>query len=558
MSQNPSLIATHRISFPNPTLVCAVLLVLLMGRSTLAAEYTVRADGAGSFPTIQACANAALPGDTCLVQAGTYPEHVKTAAGGTGDDNRVTFKAQGVVTMRGFEVRHPFVSIDGFDMTGYAIQWDGLITVYSGGSGCAITNNTLHDGSPDVMGIYFYISSGKAANNCVVRGNRLSNLRYMFITTGGSNHLFENNTLEYQNNMDFVRLFGSGHIFRRNVFRYAGDTAVSGNHPDFSQTFGQNDTPSENHLFEQNWIGDLKSQFGQYNSGGITAPIEPYNNYKNVTFRQNIIFNLAWNGNFSFPGVRFERNTFYRFAYELSGLMLSGSVARGEASNTTVAGNVFLAGGTIADSGYYWLDGALFSREVIGVFITNDPLQSSSATSGIYTELQTRGYIDSNGKILAAARSLTDVSQFVLSTAFASYRQAIYDRLTQTVRMDASIRSTFSADYNYVAGAASAGFPAKRSSGCIPSATFTEWNFCEPHGVNGGDPLLRSLTNLLGPDGIPFTLDDGLKPLPTSRLCGAGPGGSDIGAYSCDPSKVFGYETPAAQPPSNLRLISGN
>jgi hypothetical protein len=124
--------------------------------------------------------------------------------------------------------------------------------------------------------------------------------------------------------------------------------------------------------------------------------------------------------------------------------------------------------------------------------------------------------------------------------------------------MDASIRSTFSADYNYVAGAPSAGFPAKRSAGCIPSATFTEWNFCEPHGVNGGDPQLRSLSNLLGPDGIPFTLDDGLKPLSTSRLCGAGPGGSDIGAYSCDPSQVFGHETPTAQPPSNLRLISGN
>jgi len=460
--------------------------------------------------------------------------------------------------MRGFEVRHPFVTIDGFDMTGYAIQWDGLITVYSGGNNCAITNNTLRDGSPDVMGIYFYISSGKAASNCVVRGNRLSNLRYMFITTGGSNHLFENNTLEYQNNMDFVRLFGSGHIFRRNVFRYAGDTGVSGNHPDFSQTFGQNDTPSENHLFEQNWIGDLTSQFGQYNSGAVTAPIEPYSNYKNVTFRQNIIVNLAWNGNFSFPGVRFERNTFYRFAYELSGLMLSGSVTRGEASNTTITGNVFLAGGSIADSGYYWLDGALFSREVIGVFITNDALQSSSVTSGIYTDLQNHGYIDSNGKVLAPARSLTDISKFVLSTTFDQYKQAVYDRLIQTVRMDAETRSTFAADYNYVAGAASSGFPAKRSSACVPSATFTDWNFCEPHGINGGDPQLRNLSNLLGPDGIPFTLDDGLKPLPTSRLCGAGPGGSDIGAYSCAPNQVFDGATAVAQPPSNLRIISGN
>jgi hypothetical protein len=100
-------------------------------------------------------------------------------------------------------------------------------------------------------------------------------------------------------------------------------------------------------------------------------------------------------------------------------------------------------------------------------------------------------------------------------------------------------RTTFVGDYNYVAGSPAAGYPKKRTADCVPGVTLTSQNFCEPHGINGGDPMLRDVANLLGPDGLPFTLDDGLKPLPGSPLCGAGQDGTDIGAYSCDPNKVF-------------------
>jgi hypothetical protein len=531
------------------------LVLVFIAQRAWANDYAVKRDGSGNFTTIQACANAAMAGDTCVVYPGTYDEHVRTVAGGTSDTSRICFKAQGAATMRGFEIRHPYVTIEGFDLTGYATYWDGLITIYNGGNYCNILNNTLRDGSANVMGIYLYTSSGQAASNCIVRGNRLTNLRYMFITTGGRNHLFESNTLEYQNNTDFVRLFGSNHVFRRNVFRYAGATGAPGEHPDFSQTFGQTDTPSENHLFEENWIGDLDSQFGQFNSGGILTGHELYTNFKNVTFRRNIIVNLSMNGNFAFPGVTFEHNTFYRFAYTLSGLAFSGSLTRGDASRSLLKNNVFIESGstpTIVNSnGFYSLEGGLFSREVIGTFITNDPLQTNPITSAIYSDLQAHGYIGSNGTILAGARALTNITQFVLDVKYATYKQTTYERLLQTVQLDSSIRNTFAADYNYVGGSASAAFPAKRSSGCSYQSTYTEWNFCETHGVNGGDPGLRSLANLLGPDGVPFTLDDGLKPLPTSRLCRAGEGGTDIGAYSCDPQKVF----PGLGAPTNLRII---
>jgi hypothetical protein len=51
---------------------------------------------------------------------------------------------------------------------------------------------------------------------------------------------------------------------------------------------------------------------------------------------------------------------------------------------------------------------------------------------------------------------------------------------------------------------------------------------------------------LFGPDGEPFTLDDGLKPRIGSILCAADSNGKAIGAYSCDPYKVF--ETSIGKP----------
>lgn len=556
----------HAITKPVHATITALSILLIGASPAHAVDYAVRQDGSGHFTTIQACANTAKPGDACLVYPGTYDEHVKTLVGGT-SDNRITFKALGTVTMQGFDIRHAYVTIDGFDITRYLQGYYGHITVFNGGHNCEIVNNTIRDGAANVYGIIFYPSSGLAANGCSVRDNRLSNLLFHFLSTAGDNHVFERNTLEYQNNMDYIRLAGANQTFRRNIFWRGSQQTGSGNHPDFVQVFGGINTKSENHLFEENWIQDLPSQFGQMNSGdGIVYKGVLYDNIKNVTFRRNVISNLSANANIGAPGVRFENNTFYRLAFDLSGIILSGSLTRGDASRATLVNNVFLAGGARASvlndfSGYYSLEGAVFSREVLAVFVTKETNTSGSVVIGtiataIYDSVVKNGYIDSNGAPQAKLAALTDASQLILASEYAAYRDLLYDYLMRSVALDRSIRTTFAADYNFVAGSASAGFPAKRSSGCISGETFTKWNFCEPHGINGGDPKLADIALPLGPDGIPFTLDDGLKPLAGSPLCGRGDGGQDIGAYSCDPGAVFPVtNTNTVSPPSSLRIV---
>lgn len=74
------------------------------------------------------------------------------------------------------------------------------------------------------------------------------------------------------------------------------------------------------------------------------------------------------------------------------------------------------------------------------------------------------------------------------------------------------------AEGNFVAGgspnfAAKTGWPESNSS------------------LNGGDPLFFNVDDPLGPDGLAFTDDDGLRLLPSSKLVSAGVGGFSVGAY---------------------------
>jgi hypothetical protein len=278
--------------------------------------------------------------------------------------------------------------------------------------------------------------------------------------------------------------------------------------------------------------------------------------------------NVPANCNISMPGFVFENNTVYRNAYNMSGFLIGGSLLRGNGSGAVFKNNILLAGGSSAattngTNGFYTVDGFLFTREVIAQLVTGEGFAgcptSCPIAAGITNEMISNGYIDgaTNGHILAAARALASIDAMQLSKTYAAYKQAIWNRLRESITYDVTLKSTFSAHHNYVGGSPHAGFPAKTSSSCNCGAPFTAGRYCEAAcslgGINGGDPKLANLADPLGPDGIPFTLDDGLKPIPGSPLCGRGEGGRDIGAYSCDPAQVFPGAASEVLPPSMVR-----
>ncbi len=421
------------------------------------------------------------------------------------------------MTIQGFGIRHPYVTVDGFDITGYVGGYTGHITIYKDGSFCRILNNTIRDGASNTYGILFYSSRGLSANNCVVRGNRISNLSLVFLATNGSWHLFENNLFEYQNSMDYLRVFGHDQIFRRNIFNKGIAKANTGNHPDWVQTFGNHMAESYNMLFEENWIQDLESQMGQLNSGGSGIVFANIHDY---VFRRNVFVNISNNMNGGLPGMQYVNNTFYRLAYTQSGLGSGGSLTRGDASRFLLRNNAFVAGSYRQTpnqyGGYYVKPRGALQREVLTKGGISDPL----VVAGIFADMVANGYLNPNGILFPKAQQLNDISQFTLDANYNTYKPLVYDLLARTIALDKSMIDTFSADYDFVAGWPSAGFPAAK-------------DFNESHGVNGGDPKFACITNPLGSDGVPFTNDDGLIPLPDSPLCGKGEGGTDIGALPC-------------------------
>jgi hypothetical protein len=213
------------------------------------------------------------------VNPGTYPEQVVTKSGGTSDANRVTFKANGTlgtVITRGFDIRHPYVTVNGFDITGTSANQQ-YIGVTKGGDNCQILNNFIHDGQRLVYGISFYSSSSTgnvSGNSCLVKGNKLARLNYQFMATDGNGHRIENNIFEEGGGWDLLRPFGQDHVFYRNIFRNSAPASGIGNHPDFIQSFSDNGGRSFNMLFEENWIEDLSANSATgYQLGQMTSTV---------------------------------------------------------------------------------------------------------------------------------------------------------------------------------------------------------------------------------------------------------------------------------------------
>ena len=96
------------------TIIKAIWCILVLAVSASAANYTVKAGGGGNYSTIQACASAMSPGDTCTVYAGTYNENVTVSAGTAGNYNTVTVNGSDVVSVTGSFTLNSYTKVSGF------------------------------------------------------------------------------------------------------------------------------------------------------------------------------------------------------------------------------------------------------------------------------------------------------------------------------------------------------------------------------------------------------------------------------------------------------------
>jgi glucose/arabinose dehydrogenase len=526
---------------------------------------------ASPWLTIGKCATTIKAGSNCNVAAGNYDEFVKVQNfGGTSDTNRIKYIANGTVTVRGFFIwGEPYITIQGFDITGVPQAGSSFASIhlYPGADNCEILNNTIRDKDfSGNAGIKIDINgSGATSNNCVFRGNTLKNLQTSFVTLNGANHLFEGNNFLTLNNHNFFDMGGHDITIRGNFFNGGPDYPGTGDHPDVFQSGPDNggglNGDAYNFTIENNWIQNMDAiggQLGQMDAGGYGG-LAP--NIHDWTFKNNVIINISANANTELPGLKWEHNTFYHMGYAATGINVSGSFTRGNPSRNTIINNAFIAGGDTPtrnndSSGFYHYTGFNLTIEALTTLLPTD----YNTAVAINTNLASNGYlVNANGMLTAKARNMpNDINQFTLSSVYSANKTQIFNLLYQAAQYETQNRLNSVFDYNFVAGSGPTWYP-KDSSGCNPDGIFTEYYFCEAHRsngfknqnipLNGGDPKLQNINNPLGPDNTPFTLDDGLKPLSGSPLCGQGASGTDIGVYSCDPNQVLATGGSVVIPP---------
>ena len=122
---------------PTPSRWLLTTLVLAAGPA-LATEYFVQSGSSGTgtaiapFGTIQQGINAAQPGDTVTVRAGTYPESLTSSRSGT-TAARITIRAAPAATVivstpaTTFAVSHEYLTVEGITFDANYAFVDGII-----------------------------------------------------------------------------------------------------------------------------------------------------------------------------------------------------------------------------------------------------------------------------------------------------------------------------------------------------------------------------------------------------------------------------------------------
>jgi hypothetical protein len=239
-----------------------------------ATTYTVKPTG-GNYTSIQACANAAVAGDSCVVYAGNYSETPSLKSGLVGKPITFSVNPGDCVTVKGFNVNvASFVIIgtpnalhctngsntySGFEITGSPISWTQIHNV-------TIQNNYVHAVSNQCLSGPGTTSNG-ASTFVYVLNNILTSCGGLGGLAGGigveGNHwLIDGNTFSHV--ADGIYLYGQFLVVRNNHFGPVTAAEQGSNHPDAIESSCSVgfDYPLQHMLFEGNTIQDWRSSDG--------------------------------------------------------------------------------------------------------------------------------------------------------------------------------------------------------------------------------------------------------------------------------------------------------
>ena len=216
----------------NSLLLAAVALILCAALAVPASAATLTVGAGGQFKTIQQAVDAAKPGDTVLVAAGTYTENIVV--------NKSLTIAAADRTARP-TVKAADSGKDVFLLTSSGVHIDGLALV-GGASGveiqqtsnCVVTNCTVNG---NVFGVYLVGATANevSANNLNSNGfgiyldesagNKLSSNSALHETGGGGNATYSDGIYLFYSNSNHVTQnnLSANHVYGISLFHSSGN-----------------------------------------------------------------------------------------------------------------------------------------------------------------------------------------------------------------------------------------------------------------------------------------------------------------------------------------------
>jgi len=238
----------------------------------------IRCVGSGQeYTTIQACANAAVAGDTCLIYRGSYAGWTQSINGSSGSP--ITFKANSgdtVTITGGINLSgRSFITIGG-PATNEGFRITGGIT-FSSNNNIIIQNNMISRASGSCMSASWSLSNTSDyiyfLNNTI--GPCSNGSGETILGAQGDHWLWDGNTFTRVGNGPMV--YGSYHVFRNNHFGPLVAGEAGSEHPDAVEHTCWDSLALKHMLYENNitqeWLGDNAHGFllrNTQNSGNCT------------------------------------------------------------------------------------------------------------------------------------------------------------------------------------------------------------------------------------------------------------------------------------------------
>jgi hypothetical protein len=313
-----------------------LLAALGVGKPAFAAscaDANLRCVGAGQeYTTIQAAANAARPGDTIQVYAGTYAGFNTARSGTSGAP--ITYSRNGTdsVTVTGqVIVNHNYITIRGLTLT-YSGWYENGAALRAGYSSrihhLIVSSSTFRVGGAGAFASVFYVDDLVFDNN-TIKGNPSM---FIAVVANGQRQTYSNNTIRNIANVERVfNVAASDTVFRgNNIYglTWNNDPNV---HPDIWQTIDDGST-ARNVLIENNYVHD---------SPNVQLGALEGDHHMDWTWRNNIFANIG-TLYLQTRDCRFYNNTFYRSGFSFQAAVLLYKDGFGDASGAKFINNIFV------------------------------------------------------------------------------------------------------------------------------------------------------------------------------------------------------------------------